>query len=231
MDGTRRVHGGEMNGMNTTLAELAVKHPVASRVFHRYGLDFCCGGNRPLETACADRGLVADAILAEIADEELSAGELPRWESRPIAELVGHIVTYYHRRLREELPMLVEMAVKVEAAHYDKPSRPRGLHELLENVHAAVLEHLAKEESILFPIILAGRGAMASRPIHVLEIEHEDHAENLKLIRSITADFTAPPEACTTWRALYRRLAAFEAELMDHIHLENNVLFRRALCE
>lgn len=220
-----------MTGTNTTLAELAVKHPVASRVFHRYGLDFCCGGNRPLETACAERGLAAGAILDEIAGEEKSNDDLPRWEQRRLTELISHIVNYYHRRLREELPQLVEMAAKVEHSHRDKASRPAGLRDHLQEVHYAVLEHLAKEENILFPMIFGGRGAMASRPIQVMELEHEDHAENLRRTRELTANFTPPPEACVTWRALYQRLAAFEAELMDHIHLENNVLFRRALCE
>jgi regulator of cell morphogenesis and NO signaling len=92
-----------------------------------------------------------------------------------------------------------------------------------------VLEHLAKEERILFPLILSGRGAQAGAPIHVMEIEHEDHRANLLEIRRLTSGLVAPAPACTTWRALYLRLADFERELMEHIHLENNILFTRAL--
>jgi regulator of cell morphogenesis and NO signaling len=216
---------------NTTLAELAIKHPAASRIFYANGLDFCCGGNRPLEEACEERGLTATGILDAIHAEDRACEDAPRWENRPLVELISHIVTFYHRRLREELPQLIAMAETVEQAHSDKPSRPAGLRDHLTAMHHAVLEHLEKEENVLFPMILGGRAANAAAPVHVMEIEHRDHAENLKTIRAITQDLTAPANACATWRALYLRLGNFEAELMEHIHLENNLLFRRALCE
>ena len=117
----------------------------------------------------------------------------------------------------------------MESRHADKASCPHGLRGHLEAVHAAVLDHLAKEEQVLFPAILAGRGRLVAGPISVMESEHDDHAADLRETRRLTADLVAPAEACTSWRALYLRLAAFEAELMDHIHLENNVLFRRVL--
>jgi regulator of cell morphogenesis and NO signaling len=220
-----------MISINATLAELAVQHPAASKIFYRHGLDFCCHGNRPFGEACRERGLEAGDILAAIEDEDRTYAHAPRWDRRPLAELVTHIRDFFHERLRLELPQLVEMAHKVEQAHRDKPSCPRGLCDHLKAVHSAVLEHLAKEEQILFPIILDGRGRRAAAPIHMMEVEHEDHAENLKKIRALTSDLVPPAEACATWRALYLRLAAFESELMQHIHLENNVLFRRALCE
>jgi len=213
----------------TTLADLAVAYPAASRVFHRNGLDFCCHGGRPLADACTERGLSAENVMAEIASEEAGAPDLPHWDTRAIPELVEHIVGFYHRRLREELPELVALAAKVESSHAEKATCPRGLRSHIEEVHQAVLGHLAKEEQILFPMILGGRGRMASGPIHVMEAEHVDHAENLQKTRRLTADLTAPDEACPTWRALYLRLGQLETELMDHIHLENNILFRRVL--
>jgi regulator of cell morphogenesis and NO signaling len=212
-----------------TLADLAVSFPAASRVFHRHRLDFCCHGRRPLADACQEAGLDAGAVVAEIAAEHGVAADLPRWDEREVAELVDHIVGFYHRRLREELPELVALAAKVESRHGEKASCPRGLRAHLEAVHAAVLEHLAKEEQVLFPMLLRGRGRMAAGPITVMESEHDDHALSLRETRRLTADLVAPQEACPTWRALYLRLAAFESELMDHIHLENNVLFRRVL--
>ena len=214
-----------------TLSELAVKYPAASRIFHRHQLDFCCHGNRPLAQACAEVGLDPQFILNEIESEARPNAEIPRWDTRPVSELVSHIVNFYHRRLREELPQLVEMADKVERVHADKPERPAGLRDHLMAVHSAVLEHLMKEEMILFPMILDGRGPWASAPIHMMEIEHEDHAANLGRTRELTTNLIPPAVACTTWRALYSRLLDFEAELMEHIHLENNVLFRRALVE
>jgi regulator of cell morphogenesis and NO signaling len=183
----------------TPLAELAESFPAASRVFHRYGLDFCCHGKRPLGDACAEAGLDAPSVLAEIATEQAAAPDLPRWDEKPIAELVDHIVGFYHRRLREELPELVALAAKVESRHADKPACPRGLRAHLEAVHAAVLEHLAKEEQVLFPMIMTGRGRMAAGPITVMEAEHDDHASNLRETRRLTADLVAPPEACATW--------------------------------
>lgn len=213
----------------TTLADLAVSHPSASRVFHRYGLDFCCHGSRPLADACAERGLDAERVVAEIATEEASGPDEPRWDVRPIPELVDHIVRFYHLRLRAELPELISLAAKVETRHAEKASCPRGLRAHLEEMHEAVLEHLAKEEQILFPMIVSGRGRMAGGPIGVMESEHDDHAEALRRTRRLTADLVAPEEACPTWRALYLRLGQLERELMDHIHLENNVLFRRVL--
>lgn len=212
-----------------TLADLAVTHPSASRVFHRHGLDFCCHGGRPLGEACTERGLSTDGVLAEIVAEEDAAPGLPRWDERSLPELVEHIVGFYHRRLREELPELVALAAKVETRHAEKKSCPGGLLAHLEAVHQAVLEHLAKEEQVLFPMILGGRARMAAGPIQVMEAEHVDHAENLQRTRQLTADLVAPEEACPTWRALYLRLRQLEIELMDHIHLENNVLFRRVL--
>ena len=214
---------------NQTLADLAVTHPAASRVFHRHGLDFCCHGRRPLAEACAERGLAPEQVVTEIVEEESRAGDLTRWDERPVAELVRHIVDFYHLRLRVELPELISLAAKVERKHGDKASCPRGLRAHLEAVHEAVLDHLAKEEQILFPMILAGRGTNAATPIAVMESEHLDHGHNLEKTRELTHDLVAPEEACPTWRALYLRLGRLESELMDHIHLENNVLFRRVL--
>jgi regulator of cell morphogenesis and NO signaling len=215
----------------TTLAELAVKRPAASRVFHRHGLDFCCHGNRALDEACGERGLLPSSVLEEIANEERVCGELPQWETRPLSQIISHIVSHYHARLREELPLLIQMAERVEKVHGGKVSCPHGLADHLNLMHALVLEHLAKEETVLFPMIVAGRGPRAAMPIHIMEMEHEDHGESLKKTRELTAGLTLPPEACATWSVLYLRLEEFEAELMEHIHLENNVLFRRALCE
>lgn len=213
---------------STTLADVATAHAAASRVFHRYGLDFCCGGQRPLTEACAEKGLSAEGVLAEIAAEG-DGQATPGWHARPLAELIDFIEGHYHARLRAELPELVRLAEKVEARHADKASCPRGLAAHLAAARQAVVDHLAKEEQILFPLIRSGRGAQAGGPIYVMELEHDDHRESLVGIRRLTADLVAPPEACTTWRALYLRLAEFERELMEHIHLENNVLFRRAL--
>jgi regulator of cell morphogenesis and NO signaling len=214
---------------STSLAELAVSHPAAARVFRRHRLDFCCGGRRPLDEVCRERQLDAGAILAAIAEEDPLEPDQRRWDEVPLSALVEHIVSVYHMRLREQLPALVAMARRVEARHPDKGSCPRGLTAHLEAMHEAVLEHLQKEEQILFPLIAAGLGHRAGGPVHVMEIEHEHHGDDLQRVRQLTGDLIPPDEACTTWRALYLGLQQREQELMDHIHLENNILFRRAL--
>jgi regulator of cell morphogenesis and NO signaling len=215
--------------VTTTLADLATMHPGASRVFHRLQLDYCCGGRRPLGEVCDERGLDAEEVLGAIEAEQREDASAQRWDTRPIPELVAFIVDRYHEGLRRELPELVALAAKVEQVHAEKASGPRGLRDHLDAVHRAVLSHLAKEEQILFPMILRGMGRMAGAPIRAMELEHDDHRENLLKTRQLTADLTPPPEACTTWRALYLRLDALEADLMDHIHLENHVLFPRVL--
>ena len=213
-----------------TLASLATTHPAASRVLHGLGLDYCCGGRQTLADACASRGLDPENVLAAIAGEEALV-ELPRWDEAPLPELVGFIVSRYHDALRTELPELIAMAARVERRHRQNAACPHGLHALLEEVSSSVLEHLDKEERVLFPMILSHAGARIAAPIGVLEDEHDDHGASLARLRQATNGFTPPPDACTTWRALYLRLATLETDLMEHVHLENNVLFPRALRE
>lgn len=214
----------------STLADLAVAYPAASRVFRRHGLDYCCHGRRPVTEACGERGLDASALLAEISSEASPAGGATRWFDLSLPEIVDGIVTWYHARLRTELPLLLQMARKVEAVHAEKESVPRGLAAHLEALTRELLDHLEKEEQGLFPILLSGRSGAPAVSIIALEREHEDVAVALERTRAMTTNLVPPAEACTTWRALYLRLDALEEELMEHVHLENNVLFRRALC-
>jgi regulator of cell morphogenesis and NO signaling len=151
--------------------------------------------------------------------------------TRPIEELVDFIESHYHKRLRVELPELISMADKVEQVHANKPTCPHGLAAHLRTIHSAILDHLAKEEQVLFPMIRSGYRDRAGAPIRVMEQEHEDHGKNLEYLRAQAHQFIAPPEACATWKALYLRLNRMSDELMEHIHLENNVLFPRVLCE
>ncbi|MBC7351244.1 MAG: iron-sulfur cluster repair protein YtfE [Thermogutta sp.] len=214
-----------------TLGELVTAKPAAAKVFHRYGLDFCCGGNRSLAAACAEAGINAETVAQEIERLASDGPDPIGWNTRPLKELVEHILQCYHAPLKEEIPRLIDLARKVEQVHADKPDCPVGLAELLVCVREAVESHLAKEEQILFPMIVAGRGQMAHMPVQVMMQEHEDHGQNLKRIRELTNDLTIPEYACTAWRELYRSLEQLECDLMAHIHLENNILFPRALTE
>jgi regulator of cell morphogenesis and NO signaling len=218
-----------MSSTSTTLAELAVVHPGAARVFFHHRLDFCCGGRRPLSEACHERGLDPAAILQEIDAAAPLDTDLPRWDRASLPSLVDHVVTTYHARLRRDLPDLIAMAARVESRHGSKPECPTGLAAHLQEMHTSVLDHLQKEEQILFPMIVRGAGARAAAPVQVMEMEHEHHREDLLRLRALTDDLRPPAQACATWRALYAGLRQLEEELMEHIHLENNVLFPRAL--
>jgi regulator of cell morphogenesis and NO signaling len=218
-----------MASTNRTLGELVALNPAAAEVLHRYHLDFCCGGRQSLEQACAASGLDPEVVLREAEQATTDERDDVRWAERSIEELIRHILDRYHAPLKQELPRLIELAGLVERVHAEKPDCPAGLADLLTDVREAVESHLVKEEQILFPLILSGRGRMARMPVQVMVQEHEDHGQNLALIRQLTRDLRLPEAACASWRELYRSLGELEVELMDHIHLENNILFPRAL--
>jgi regulator of cell morphogenesis and NO signaling len=211
------------------LADLAVTRAGASRVFHRHGLDFCCNGRVSLEQACGQKGLDVDALIDEIQREELAHESFDRWDEAALESLIEHLLTHFHEAHRAEVPRLVEMAHKVESVHGDKASCPKGLAQHLEKMHEELELHMQKEEEVLFPLIRSGRGPMAAMPVQMMEQEHRDHGANLARMRELAHGYEPPEEACGTWRALYLGLAELESELMHHIHLENNVLFPRAL--
>jgi regulator of cell morphogenesis and NO signaling len=214
-----------------TVGQIATEHPQATRVFDRHGIDFCCGGGKPLSEACEQKGLASEAIVAEIQQElEEVDTEMERWDQADLKDLIEHILIHYHRPLDTELPRLEGMARKVLAVHGEK--MPEVLPELLSTflaLKAELQEHFPKEEEILFPMILRGEGALASGPVSVMESEHEAAGAALKRLRELTNGYEVPAEACTTWRALWHGLAELEGSLHRHIHLENNILFPRAL--
>jgi regulator of cell morphogenesis and NO signaling len=221
----------------TKVGQIAAEHPLATRVFARHGIDFCCGGGRPLREACREKGVDATRVLDEIrkelaAPEALAKAGAPsdRWNEAALGELIDHILATYHRPLHEELPRLEAMARKVVAVHREKD--PERLPELLSTYLALKAEldgHMAKEEQILFPMIKRGQGAMAGGPVAVMEHEHDVAGGLLRRLRELTDGYDVPAEACNTWRALWHGLKALEEDLHEHIHLENNILFPRAL--
>jgi len=212
----------------TSLAELATTIPAASRIFQRHRLDFCCGGRTSLAEACAQRGLDAGDVMREIEAATTDNDDV-RWDERPAPEIIDHILVRYHAPLREELPRLGQMAARVEERHAGNAACPKGLAALLATMLDDVESHQGKEEQILFPMIKAGRGALAQGPIRVMEEEHDALGGKLDRIRVLTKDFRPPEEACPTWKALCLGLEQLELDLMRHIHLENAVLFPKVL--
>lgn len=182
-----------------------------------------------LAEACASAGLDPDSILAEVQGEASKPGSFERWDTRPLADVIDHILERFHEPHRQELPRLVAMAKKVEEVHAKKATCPRGLAEHLERMTEELEQHMQKEELMLFPLFRSARALAVPGLIHVMEAEHRDHGEQLERLRELTCNFTPPPEACGTWSALYLGLAELERELMEHIHTENNILFPKTL--
>lgn len=212
-----------------TLADLATRFAGAAPVFQRHGLDFCCHGQVTVAEACAQRGIDPLAVVAELQQAVRPVPPPERWDQRPVPELIDHLLHHYHEQHRRDLPHLVAMAAKVERVHAGKPDCPRDLAAHLRWLGGELENHMGKEEAVLFPMLRAGHGAHAAGPIQVMESEHVEHGRNLEELRRLCHDYEPPAEACATWRALYLGLAAFEQQLMQHIHLENHVLFPRVL--
>lgn len=228
----------------THVATLATRHPGTLRVFQRHGIDFCCGGKRPLAEACAEHGLELSALQEELTRAMTPDADDGRdWSRAPLRELVAHIVQRYHERLREDLPRLGAMAEKVLSVHGDKhpdvlPDLAATFRRLQEEMEA----HTLKEEMVLFPHIRRMERSAedgtpmpqaafdsVDSPIAMMEAEHTEVAHALAHLRDLTGGFEPPKGACTTFRGLYHGLAELEADTHRHIHLENNVLFPRSL--
>jgi regulator of cell morphogenesis and NO signaling len=220
---------------NTTVGDIAGALPESVRVFQRFDIDFCCGGKTPLTQVCRERGL----DVAEIADAIEEAGAVSRddrdWANESLGRLIDHILTAYHAPLREELPRLRALSSKVAQVHGARAWQLRRLDAALGELSAELVAHMRKEEEVLFPAIRrleSGKGSSAiplAVPIAVMEQEHEHAGRLLAEIRALTDGFSVPEWGCATVRAVYHGLAELEAAMHVHIHLENNVLFPRAV--
>jgi regulator of cell morphogenesis and NO signaling len=214
--------------LDSTLGNIACNIPGATRVFHEFHLDFCCGGQKSLRQAALERGIdaaqVETRLLALDPQEELAAD----WRKAELPHLIEHILQRYHEIHRQQLPELIRLAARVEQVHGSRPGCPNGLTDLLIAMQQELESHMQKEEQILFPMIIEGAGVVVGGPISVMRYEHDQHGEALERVIELTDDMQPPANACNTWRALYRGLDELRIDLMQHIHLENNLLFPRA---
>ncbi len=207
----------------TAIGEIAARLPGATAVFRRHKLDFCCGGHVSLQEATDKKGIDVQALLAQLREAVPEAGEAA--VPTEAGALIDHILARYHEVHRQQLPELERMARRVESVHRDHPQVPAGLADLLESMQAELVSHMEKEEQVLFPLLRSGGHPMVRHPISMMRHEHVDHGHTLDKLDELTQGITLPPGACNTWRALYTGLAALKTDLMQHIHLENNVLF------
>ncbi len=210
------------------VGDIAATHPAATRVFSRYGIDYCCSGGRTLTESCDEKAIDADDVLAEIQSESEANEQPDRWQDASAAELIEHIVLAYHEPLREELPRLEAMARKVARVHGRK--RPGTLDELSRvatDLRGELERHMEEEERDVFPSIARG-GTGDAEGLESLEHDHAEAGVALERIRRLTDDYRLPSEACATWAGLWLGLEELERTMHEHIHLENNILFPRA---
>jgi regulator of cell morphogenesis and NO signaling len=229
-----------------SVGEIVAARPSRTPVFERLGIDYCCGGGKTLATACGEKGLSLAAILRELAASDAEAEARGQdsetdWSHAPLGTLCDHIIDRHHAYLRRALPRLSELTRKVADAHGDWDDRLLTLRDIFSRFRAEMEAHTIKEEAILFPLIRhledpdAPRpanvpcGAGVSAPIPVMTAEHESAGAALAEMRSLTDGYILPQGACPTYRALLDGLSELEADTHRHVHLENNILFPRAL--
>lgn len=223
--------------LDIPVGQLVLERPSRAAVFERFGIDYCCGGKLALARACSFKHVNPDDVVAALdaADAPTQEAEVD-WTSVPLHELVRQIVTVYHDGLRAAMPRLEALAEKVARVHGDHHPYLLELAGVLHRFGADMAQHMSKEEHMLFPLITsleAGtggpHGAMVGMPIRVMNEEHLSSGDDLVKMHALTSGFVPPEDACNSFRALYHGLAELEAETHMHIHLEENVLFPRAL--
>jgi len=228
-----------------TVRELALENSGATRVFEKLGIDYCCGGNQSLEQACRAANLPVDRVLdsLEMAEEATRATQkIHDWQREPLGDLVAHINNTHHKYTREEIARLGPLLEKVCAVH--GKNHPELLHVRASFTGLAqeLAMHMMKEEMVLFPYIVRMEEAVlqhepvlpppfgsVQNPVSMMEQEHESAGAALRAMRQASSGYSPPADACVSYQTLYEALLEFEADLHQHIHLENNILFPRAI--
>ena len=214
----------------------------AAAVFQGYGIDFCCGGEKTISEACRELRLDADEVAREVSDAcarpDTSAPRYNEWET---SALLRQIVDGHHAYVRRSLRTIATMLVKLVQVHGTRHPELAEVSGVFDELRAEMLSHMGKEELILFPYIAKVAAAVhdgeevppasfgpIDNPIRVMEAEHDSAGAAVALIRNLTRGYTPPEDACATYRACFQELEAFERDLQEHVHLENNILFPRA---
>jgi len=232
-----------MTPTTQTVREIALNQPSSIRVFEQFGIDYCCGGRKPLAEACSAGNLEIDAVIAALEEAAQSPQEKPEnWAGKSLESLSTHIVATHHAYVKRELPRLALLAEKVVNRHGSTKAELPAIAATLAQLDEELTHHLAKEEAVLFPYIAGLEKSVAigtpkphscfgtvANPIAMMTQEHDAAGNLLAQIRTLSGNFTTPPGACPTFHAFYDGLKEFEHDLHQHIHLENNILFPRAI--
>ena len=227
----------------TKVKDIALSNPATKQILEDAGLDYCCGGGKSLHEACLHADVPAEEILNRLRENSKDISpEEANWISVPLADLTRHIRERHHRYVREAIVRVQTLLEKVGAKHGENHPEITDIQRLFTEVGREMIVHMQKEEQILFPYIDALEKATSAHssveppffqtvrnPIHAMMKEHDAAGELVKQIRKASLEYTNPADACTSYKALYQDLREFEADLHQHVHLENNILFPRAV--
>jgi regulator of cell morphogenesis and NO signaling len=227
-----------------TVRDLAVEIPGATRVFEKVGIDYCCGGGKSFKEACAAAGVSTSEVARSLKEIERSNPVTADsdWLTQPLSELTSFIVSKHHLFTREEIRRLSQLLIKVCSVHAQNHPELIRIQSLFEDICNELIPHMQKEEAVLFPYIEEMERAVSSgsmkpvpffgtvaNPVRMMMMEHETAGEVLREIRKLSGGFVVPEGVCISYETLYKALEAFEQDLHQHIHLENNILFPRAV--
>lgn len=227
----------------TTVREVAVKMPESTRIFEQFKIDYCCGGNQSLTTACASAGIDVHQVMEMLgAVSDSKSQDAADFRNASVGHLVEHIVNTHHVFTKSEMDRLDALTEKVINAHGENHPELLQLRELFRALCMDLKPHMFKEEQVLFPYMTAMTQAAeqqrpgpfapfgtVNNPVRMMMREHDVAGELLRELRALTSDYTVPPDACISYQTLFAALENFEKDLHQHIHLENNILFPKAL--
>jgi regulator of cell morphogenesis and NO signaling len=225
-----------------TVRELAVEVPSATRVFEKVGIDYCCGGWRSLADACAIAGVTIEEVQLELTTASHAQWEEPNFHTATLEELINHVVGKHHSFTRLEIARLTALLEKVCLAHGENHPELFRINVLFRELGVDLEIHMTKEERVLFPYVIRTEAATkqhvplfrppfgtVANPVRMMMLEHDRAGEMVKEIRALSSDYVTPADACLSYQTLYSALEALEKDLHQHIHLENNILFPRAV--
>ena len=231
--------------LDKTVRDLALEMPQATRVLEKLKIDYCCGGDKPLGEACATAGIEVanlERMLEEAGQAEAQGNASLDFQQATLSELIGHILDKHHVYTKSEMARLEPLVDKVIGAHGENHPELREIGEVFQTLCADLKPHMFKEEQILFPYILEMEIASlqnrpaplapfgtVNNPVRMMMMEHETVGDILRELRALSSNYTVPADGCISYQTLYQALEAFEQDLHLHIHLENNILFPRAI--
>jgi regulator of cell morphogenesis and NO signaling len=223
-----------------TVGQLVAERPERGRVFERLGIDYCCGGRKPLAAVCDERGLDVQHVVAQLnaADATPPANTEPDWTTVPLSQLADHVESAHHALMRRELPRVAALVHKVAGVHGGAHPELKELEQTFVRFANELATHMSKEESALFPWIRALErsaaqnarpGSALDEPVRMMMREHDDAGRALTSMRELTNGFAPPENACGTYRVMLASLRDIETDMHTHVHKENNILFPRAI--